>query len=169
MPAKRLNLGTKSCLYCGKEIILKIKRDIDRKKFCSRVCLGSYTVEFKLPSDHMSKIWPLGCTPEINLKKAHKGENHPGYIKDRTKLKTRDKCGSPAWRKSVFERDNYICQKCGQRGGKLQAHHIKPYCAYPELRTELSNGVTLCIKCHKETDSYARKTIRNEKETNYAI
>jgi hypothetical protein len=59
-----------------------------------------------------------------------------------------------AWRKAVFERDNYTCQHCRVRGGCLQAHHVKSYAAYPELRTEVSNGLTLCKECHKKTDTY---------------
>lgn len=53
------------------------------------------------------------------------------------------------WRKDVFERDNYTCRKCNQKGGVLNAHHIKRFSDYPELRTELSNGITLCVECHK--------------------
>jgi hypothetical protein len=55
------------------------------------------------------------------------------------------------WRLAVFERDNYTCVFCKQRGGDLNADHIKPWAFFPELRYELDNGRTLCLKCHKTT------------------
>ncbi|MHB8674626.1 MAG: HNH endonuclease [Candidatus Limnocylindrales bacterium] len=59
------------------------------------------------------------------------------------------------WRTAVYERDNYTCVLCGDnRGNNLQADHIKRWSDYPELRFEVSNGRTLCIPCHKKTDTY---------------
>lgn len=55
------------------------------------------------------------------------------------------------WRSNVFERDNWTCQTCGKRGCYLEPHHIKGWAKYSELRYELSNGVSLCIECHKLT------------------
>lgn len=55
------------------------------------------------------------------------------------------------WRMAVFKRDNFICQFCKNRGGYLEADHIKPWAYFPKLRFELSNGRTLCRKCHDKT------------------
>jgi len=63
------------------------------------------------------------------------------------------------WRTEVFERDNYTCIECGEKGGYLHADHIKPFALYPESRFELSNGRTLCVDCHKATQTYGRVSI----------
>jgi len=54
------------------------------------------------------------------------------------------------WRKSVFERDNWTCQDCGQRGGELNAHHIKSFAENEDLRFDVDNGETLCKEHHIE-------------------
>lgn len=51
------------------------------------------------------------------------------------------------WARQVRARDSYTCQRCGKRGHTV--HHIKSFADYPELRTVLENGLTLCTKCHK--------------------
>lgn len=63
------------------------------------------------------------------------------------------------WREAVFKRDNYVCQECDSRGNKLNAHHIKSFSKYPDLRYEISNGITLCLECHKKTDNYGRSKL----------
>lgn len=54
------------------------------------------------------------------------------------------------WRRKIFERDDYTCDICGQRGGALNAHHLDCWSAYPEKRFDEDNGVTLCVKHHKQ-------------------
>lgn len=52
------------------------------------------------------------------------------------------------WRKSVFIKDKYTCQHCGKTGRNLNAHHIKPFSLYPDMRFDVNNGTTLCRECH---------------------
>ena len=70
------------------------------------------------------------------------------------------------WREAVFKRDNYTCVWCGARNGngkriELHPDHIKSFALFPELRFAIDNGRTLCIDCHKKTDTYAGKTTHN--------
>ncbi|MEK6809445.1 MAG: HNH endonuclease [Nanoarchaeota archaeon] len=58
------------------------------------------------------------------------------------------------WRRKVFKRDDYTCQICFIKGGKLQVDHIKPFAYYPEARLDVNNGRVLCLDCHKKTDTY---------------
>lgn len=66
------------------------------------------------------------------------------------------------WRTAVFQRDNYTCQWCWKRGCKLEADNIKPQSVFIELRYDINNGRTLCIDCHKKTDTYGHKA-KNKK------
>lgn len=53
------------------------------------------------------------------------------------------------WRKSVRERDWYICQICLKHKWKnWVAHHIYWYSKYSDLRYNIDNWVTLCKRCH---------------------
>lgn len=61
------------------------------------------------------------------------------------------------WRETIFKRDDYTCQLCSERGGRLQADHIKKFADYPELRLDLNNGRTLCEPCHKLTPNYMNR------------
>lgn len=68
----------------------------------------------------------------------------------------RERADYKEWRNLVFIRDNYTCVLCGTKGG-IEAHHIKSFSQFPELRYDVNNGMTLCIECHKQTDNYGWK------------
>ena len=67
------------------------------------------------------------------------------------------------WRMSVFERDDYVCENCGARGGKLEAHHnvrfshlLQQYkiTTFKQAMNcgalwDLGNGKTLCKTYHR--------------------
>ena len=60
---------------------------------------------------------------------------------------------SPAYakfRKEVKKRDDNKCQwpSCGSTK-TLEIHHIRKWSAFPSLRFDVSNGITLCKTCHK--------------------
>lgn len=86
------------------------------------------------------------------MSEAHLGDKAPGWkggVTPRNRL-IRGTIELRLWREAVFARDNWTCQECGRRGDRLNAHHIKPFAEYPELRTSIDNGVTLCRVCHIE-------------------
>lgn len=51
------------------------------------------------------------------------------------------------WRHKVLFRDNNECQICDSKIN-LHAHHILSWASYPASRIDISNGITLCDKCH---------------------
>ena len=57
-----------------------------------------------------------------------------------------------SWANSVKKRDKNICQKCGTKRS-LHAHHKKSKAKYPKLSLMVSNGITLCKKCHTKCHS----------------
>lgn len=75
---------------------------------------------------------------------AWKGGISPENKRIRNSIQTR------LWRESVFSRDNWVCQKCRLKGGKLRAHHIMNFYLYPELRFAIDNGITFCDSCHRK-------------------
>ena len=50
------------------------------------------------------------------------------------------------WSHAIKDRDGWACVKCGKETGRLESHHKVPL---EEGGTwDLSNGETLCQKCH---------------------
>lgn len=78
------------------------------------------------------------------------------------------------WRSDIFTRDKFKCVECGyNRGGNLEAHHLKTFASIIEeyniktlndaLKCEelwnINNGRTLCVPCHKKTETWGKKAI----------
>lgn len=60
----------------------------------------------------------------------------------------RNRYPAKMWVKAVKDRDGWKCTGCSA-ADRLHAHHIKRWKDHPELRYEVSNGVTLCHECHE--------------------
>ena len=116
---------------CGKKFQTSTKRN---KIYCSNECRN---LAYRERNGEQSHFWQGGKTKESDLL--------------RTSAEYKE------WRLAVFTRDNFTCQKCGQRKRDIEAHHIKERCKYPELMFDVDNGLTLCHECHKETDNYGWK------------
>ena len=93
-------------------------------------------------------------SPEIIEKRMSKirGNNHWNWKGGITSLNSKIRMSQEYkdWRSLVFKRDNWTCVFCGQRGGKLEVDHIKPFSEYPELRFDTNNGRVVCVPCHRK-------------------
>lgn len=117
------------CLECG-----FFEGKIPEKTFLSMTGVGATNAHAAVDPDGEVQMWV--------------GSEVPPW--ERTNKQERGAPKYKEWRTSVFERDNYTCQHCGQKGGELNAHHIKHFAKYKKLRYEISNGLTLCIECHRK-------------------
>ncbi len=106
---------------------------------------------------------------------AIRGEKHPNWKGGKTGLRQqiRHSFKYKQWRTAIFKRDNWTCCECGRKRKKgdrvvLQVHHKKAFYKIFEdnnIKTledakkcdelwNLENGETLCIACHRQTESY---------------
>lgn len=93
----------------------------------------------------------------------NRGEAHHNY---RAEARRRNRGGSHhKWVNAVISRDKAICQCCGVYGVELHAHHVKSYKDFPDLRFEVSNGLTLCYKCHWDLHTVANAKVVNSVDT----
>jgi len=107
----------------------------------------------KLSEEHKKKLRKLHQKFSEEYKKElsriRRGENSPNWQGGKT-----PEPYSTDWtetlRRSIRERDHYICQLCGKPQGDraLSVHHID----YNKQNCNPDNLITLCIKCHLKTN-----------------
>ena len=168
LPSREKNGQWNECEQCGtKFYVILVRRKT--AKFCSKKCKNqSLTSDFKekkcvvcgntftrgsinAGNFKSKQTCSRVCTNILLSKKATEnaryGEANPGWKGDSARRRTR-RGPHRWWRNEVLRKDKATCQRCGVTDAVLVAHHIKPWEAYPELRFEVSNGLTLCEKCH---------------------
>ena len=157
------------CKICKVIKIVRATKNNMKLKYCSYKCSGfSKRIPKRVCIDcgalTNGKLKTKRCVPCRS--KIYIGEKSPGWKGGVSPINTRIRGSArySKWRLGVFERDDFTCQLCGLRGVKLQADHIKPFAYFPELRFELSNGRTLCVNCHKKTDTYLHRCKQKYKE-----
>jgi DNA-directed RNA polymerase subunit M/transcription elongation factor TFIIS len=148
--------------------------------FCSRKCSTLWLNKNDNPSkkDHVRKLASERAkkkgVKQLHTKSAHEkqrqsimGEKHWNWQGGKTSIqkKIRNSYEMKLWRNSVFKRDNWTCVLCFKVGGILNADHIKTFSSFPELRFEISNGRTLCVDCHRKTDTFGGKRKKIAKES----
>lgn len=129
----------RTCAQCNQEFNVPKYREL-KAKYCSRKCEWGGIVRF----GDRNNLWKGGITAESRL--------------------IRSKVEYKKWRNTVFKRDDYTCTLCGARSGNgkavvLNADHIKPFSIFKELRFNIENGRTLCVPCHRKTDTYGRRGV----------
>lgn len=135
-----------------------IRMSVEFRKKVSAGVKNQWTEGRAIPGFKKGNIpWNLNKTYTVL---ALKGERNPNWRggKQSSYQVWKKSLEYRRWRKAVFDRDNYTCQNCLKKGGKLNADHIKPYALFPEFRFSIENGRTLCIDCHQLTDTFGGRT-----------
>lgn len=157
---KGIHAGSKNAMY-GKKGKDNPNYGLKRSQDC-RNKISESNRRRKLSDKTKQKIRNslLGRTLSLNTIAKISGKNHsnwqggvPNYLICLRSSKTYYK-----WQRAVLKRDNYTCQICGA-SENLVAHHIKNFNKYPELRFEVSNGITLCRSCHTKVHRRKEKLI----------
>lgn len=127
--------GKPKCIDCG-----KIVSNYGNKR--CRKCSGIFRRGRKQPNISKAKLGK----PNYKTRKYGNGKmkNYPESERIRKSFEYE------LWRKAIFQRDNFTCQRYRIFGGELRAHHINNFADFPELRLALDNGITLSKKAHGE-------------------
>jgi ferredoxin len=171
---------TTQCKVCG--VTFKYFRSRGNVKYCSQKCSNKCPERLaKIKIIKKGRKLSIETRKKMSLKR--KGVRHsPEHVEkrrlsflknygasrtliQREKSRLRNGRDGRIWRVSVLNRDEHKCTKCGEKDN-LEVHHITPFIIlYEEYKMygnylsmyDIENGQTLCLECHKKTDSYTHK------------
>lgn len=144
------------CNNCNSEFYARGAYLTRGKKFCSRACY-LLTPNFT----NLVRVC-LTCQKQLTSRRRKQmfccyrcsklGNLNPNW-KDNSTGRPRGWAALRIWREEVFLRDNYTCRICGSYGNYLEPHHLDGFHWCGERRFDITNGVTLCVPCHKKFHS----------------
>lgn len=141
-PINEKRFCSKSCANSGvKNRISKMGREKIRKRMIKNNPVKRKEVREKISKTLTGRPQPWNRGNKCNLWKG-------GVSSENDKFKKTIEFKN--FIRNVYLRDDYTCRKCGQRGGKLNVHHIKNFSSHKSLRTLITNGITLCLECHRK-------------------
>lgn len=173
---ERRNVYTNTCIYCGKEF----KTSHENQVYCSMDCknkdygkkhpgelshryskieckcyvCGKTILRTKSQFEKYDRVYCSKECQSIDYGERLQKENNPHWNENKSDEERQDDrkyIEYNQWRESVYKRDNFTCQCCGDStGGNLNAHHLNSYNSDIEHRTAIENGITLCESCHKK-------------------
>lgn len=136
------------CKVCAQKFIV----DSAERKESRRQTGLKYVAKYGPPCGPKMENRPRGKT-HWHWRKSFKGADAPnwrGGLTSKHEL-LRHSLEYRLFREAVFRRDDYACVACkDNKGGNLNADHIKPFALFPELRFVVSNARTLCKTCHRK-------------------
>lgn len=113
--------------------------------------------------------WNKGKTKKQYKNGIKSGKEHGNWCGGKNSIV--DTAEYKAFCKKILKRDNYTCQHCGDHNHKgrgsrivLDVHHIIARSENPDLILDPNNVITLCRKCHIETDNYGTKLIHKRRK-----
>ena len=128
-------------------------------------------------------------TPEANKKLSeallgkpqpwNRGKNHHNWQGGITELnwQIRNSLKYKNWRRLIHKRDNWTCQLCGKKGGKIHVDHKEKFAKIlyeNNIKTledalnckeiwDIDNGRVLCKDCHEKTNTWGGGNFYNGK------
>jgi hypothetical protein len=147
----RRNRVTLTCVACSQPYEMHAHR-AETSKYCSKDCWNTRAHKTcKQCGTMFGTVGHYGgiyCSRECSAK-GMVGEASPSW-KDGKSLdrnRARQSGALSKWRAAVRERDGHRCTACGA-SEHLHVHHVQHFAEFPELATDIDNGLTLCEGCH---------------------